>query len=522
MASPHRFWKQWTPVFKKILIANRGEIAVRVIRACRDLGIRSAAVFSDVDRGALHVRLADEAYPIGPAPSAQSYLVIEKIIEAAKKSGAEAIHPGYGFLAENAAFAQACSDAGIIFIGPPASAIQMMGDKMAARRAIKKAGVPIVPGTESPVDNENDTIDIAKQIGYPVLIKAAAGGGGKGMRIVHDEKEIKSALRGAKSEAKSAFGDDRVYIEKYLPRPRHIEIQVIADSHGNCVYLGERECSIQRRHQKVIEEAPSPLVDSPMRKKMGEAAVAAAMAAGYVNAGTIEFLADDDRNFYFLEMNTRLQVEHPVTELVTGFDLAVEQIRIASGERLSFSQEDVVIRGHAIECRIYAEDPASDFLPSTGTISTYHEPAGPGIRVDSGVYEGAEVSVYYDPLISKLLSYGKDRAQGISRMLRALEEYRISGVTTNVDFHKTVLRHRDFIAGRLSTHFIAMNYNPPDQDPEELTKAAALASAIAEHRGRNRLSLAGARKSVMPRWKESLHPAIHVNRPAMKPKRRGA
>ncbi|OGC90877.1 MAG: acetyl-CoA carboxylase biotin carboxylase subunit [candidate division Zixibacteria bacterium RBG_16_53_22] len=488
-------------MFTKILIANRGEIAVRIIRACRDLGIRSVAVFSEPDRGALHVRLADEAYPIGPAASSESYLVIEKIIEAARKSGAEAIHPGYGFLAENAAFAQACVDSGIVFIGPPPSAIRMMGDKMAARTVMKAAGVPIVPGTENPIDDDIGAIKIAAWIGYPILIKAAAGGGGKGMRIVHDQSEIKSAVRGAKSEAKSAFGDDRIYIEKYLAKPRHIEIQVIADSHGNCVYLGERECSIQRRHQKVIEEAPSPLVNPSMRKKMGQAAVAAARAAGYVNAGTVEFLADDHRNFYFLEVNTRLQVEHPVTELVTGIDLAIEQIKIAAGEKLSFSQGDIKITGHAIECRIYAEDPSSGFLPSTGILSVYHEPAGPGIRVDSGVYEGAEISVYYDPMISKLLTFGKDRLQATARMLRALEEYRISGVTTNIDFHKTILRHPEFIAGRLSTHFIDMYYKPSDEFPENLAEAAAIAGALMEHQAQNKLSLSAAKRSRVSQWK---------------------
>jgi acetyl-CoA carboxylase biotin carboxylase subunit len=490
-------------MFTKILIANRGEIAVRIIRACRDLGIRSVAVFSEPDRGALHVRLADEAYPIGSAPSSESYLVIEKIIGAARKSGAEAIHPGYGFLAENAAFAQACIDSGIVFIGPPPSAIRMMGDKMAARIAMKAANVAIVPGTENPIDDDIGAIKIAEWIGYPILIKAAAGGGGKGMRIVHDQSEIKSAVRGAKSESKSAFGDDRIYIEKYLARPRHIEIQVIADSHGHCVYLGERECSIQRRHQKVIEEAPSPLVNPSMRKKMGQAAVAAARAAGYINAGTVEFLADDHRNFYFLEMNTRLQVEHPITELVTGIDLAVEQIKIATGETLSFSQDDIQITGHAIECRIYAEDPSSGFLPSTGVLSAYHEPAGPGIRVDSGVYEGAEISMYYDPMISKLLAYGKDRPQAIARMLRALEEYRISGVATNIDFHKSILRHQEFIAGRLSTHFIDMHYKHSDEYPEKLAETAALAGALMEHQSRNKLCQSGVKKPKISLWKRS-------------------
>lgn len=489
--------------FKKVLIANRGEIAVRIIRACRDLGIRPVAVFSESDRSSLHVRLADESYPIGPAPSSESYLAINKIIDTAKRSGADAIHPGYGFLAENSDFAQACEDAGIIFIGPPPSAIKMMGDKLAARKTMKEHGVPIVPGTEDPIIDENGIIKIAERIGYPILIKAVAGGGGKGMRIVHEQSEIRSAMRGARSEAKSAFGDDRIYIEKYLPRPRHIEIQIIADAYGNCVYLGERECSIQRRHQKVIEEAPSPLVDAAMRQKMGLAAVAAAKAAGYVNAGTVEFLADDDRNFYFLEMNTRLQVEHPVTELVTGIDLAIEQMRIAQGERLSFEQNEIKINGHAIECRIYAEDPSNDFLPSIGIINYYREPAGPGVRIDSGVYEGAEISVYYDPMISKLLAYGNNRSQAIARMLRALDEYHISGVTTNINFHKAILQHPEFALGNLSTRFINDHYEAPVEQSISIAGAVALAAALTEHRDRNRLSFSNVKKGQESRWKMS-------------------
>jgi len=493
-------------LFKKILIANRGEIAVRLVRACRDLGITSAAVFSEPDRASLHVRLADEAYPIGPAPANQSYLAIDKIIETARTAQAEAIHPGYGFLAENPVFARACGEAGIVFIGPPPSAIEMMGDKMAARKAMIAAGVPVVPGTEEPVNDEKTALKTARDIGFPILIKAAAGGGGKGMRIVAAEEEIKAAIRGAKSEAGSAFGDDRIYIEKYLSRPRHIEIQVMADSHGNCVYLGERECSIQRRHQKVIEEAPSPLVDSGMREKMGRAAVAAVRAAGYVNAGTVEFLADNDRNFYFLEVNTRLQVEHPVTELVTGLDLAVEQIHIAAGEKLSFRQEDIAIDGHAIECRIYAEDPSAGFLPSTGTLRGYHEPAGPGVRVDSGVYEGAEISVYYDPMISKLLTHGKDRRQAIERMKRALREYRISGVATNIEFHKAILEHPEFAAGNLSTHFIDDYYKKESDRADRIDEAAAVAAALYEHGSRNRLLVSPLRKTRVTAWRISNRP----------------
>ncbi|MEE9554631.1 MAG: acetyl-CoA carboxylase biotin carboxylase subunit [candidate division Zixibacteria bacterium] len=497
-------------MFKKILIANRGEIAVRVIRACRDLGIKSVAVFSEPDRASLHVRLADEAYPIGPAASNQSYLVIDKIIKAAKESGAEAIHPGYGFLAENPLFAQSCADNGIVFIGPPPSAIKMMGDKMAARKAMIAAGVPVVPGTEEPISDEKTALKTAKEIGYPVLIKAAAGGGGKGMRVVASEDDMKASIRGAKSEAGSAFGDDRIYIEKYLTRPRHIEIQVMADSHGTCVYLGERECSIQRRHQKVIEEAPSPLVDTDMRKRMGEAAVAAAKAAGYINAGTVEFLADNDKNFFFLEVNTRLQVEHPVTELVTGLDLAVEQIHIAAGEKLSFSQEDITIEGHAIECRIYAEDPLSGFLPSTGTLRSYHEPAGPGVRIDSGVYEGAEISVYYDPMISKLLTHGKDRKQAIERMKRALEEYRISGVTTNIEFHKTILDHPEFVKGHLSTHFIDDYYKDEGEKADHIEQAAAVVAALYEHNARNKLTVSPLTKTRISAWKMSNRPGESI------------
>jgi acetyl-CoA carboxylase biotin carboxylase subunit len=488
-------------MFTKILIANRGEIAVRVIRACRDLGIRSVAVYSEADRGSLHVRLSDEAYLIGPAPSSESYLAIDKIIDAAIKSGAQAIHPGYGFLAENSVFAETCAVSGIVFIGPPSNAIRMMGDKMAARKAMKQTGVPVVPGTEDTIEDEIGAIKIAEWICYPVLIKAAAGGGGKGMRVVNDQSEIKSAVRGARSEARSAFGDDRIYIEKYLPKPRHIEIQIIADNFGNSVYLGERECSIQRRHQKVIEEAPSPIMDSAMRALMGEAAVAAARVSGYVNAGTIEFLADDEKNFYFLEVNTRLQVEHPVTELVTGIDLVVEQIKIAAGEKLSFSQNDIEMRGHALECRIYAEDPESNFMPSTGIIGLYQEPGGPGIRIDSGVYEGAEISIYYDPMIAKLLAYGKDRSQAIARMLRALNEYRIAGVITNLDFHKVILTHPEFIAGNLSTRFIDNYYHPSGDSSEALMQAVALAAALTEHEYRNKLKVSPSRKKQASKWK---------------------
>ncbi len=474
-------------MFKKILVANRGEIAIRVIRACHDLGIEAVAVYSEVDRSSQHVRLADEAYSVGPAPSAESYLNIDKIIRIAKECNAGAIHPGYGFLAENERFARAVNDSGMTFIGPPPGAIKMMGDKMAARKAMISSGVPVVPGTENPVTGEEESIEIAKQIGFPVLIKAAAGGGGKGMRVVNSIEEIKSALRGAASEAKSAFGDDRIYIEKYIAEPRHIEIQVMADTHGNCVYIGERECSIQRRHQKVIEEAPSPIVTEQLRKKMGEAAVAASRTCNYVNAGTVELLVDSEMNFYFLEMNTRLQVEHPVTEMVTGLDLAVEQIKVAAGEKLSFTQEDITIKGHALECRIYAEDPI-DFLPATGHLRHYREPAGPGVRVDSGVQGGAEISVYYDPLIAKLITYGSDREQAIARMKRALSEYLITGVTTNISFHQKLLEHPEFLKGNLSTHFIDQHYKQPDDFPEETRLAIAIAAALHDYQGQHKSS----------------------------------
>ncbi len=472
-------------MFKKILIANRGEIAVRIIRACRDMGIKSVAVFSDADRYAQHVRLADEVYHIGPAPSAQSYLDIQKIIDTALTSGAEAIHPGYGFLAENAVFAAKVKEAGLEFIGPPAEAIEMMGDKMAARRAMIDSGVPVVPGTEQPIQGEQQSLETAKKIGYPVLIKAAAGGGGKGMRIVKSADEMKSAIRGAASEAKTAFGDDRIYIEKYLPEPRHIEIQILADKHGHCIYLGERECSIQRRHQKVIEEAPSPVIDEKMRQRMGEAAVAAAKACNYFNAGTVEFLVDTDLKYYFLEMNTRLQVEHPITEMITGIDLAVEQIKIAAGEKLTINQADIKLRGHAMECRIYAEDPV-DFLPATGTIRNYREPAGPGVRIDSGVYAGAEISVYYDPLIAKLITYGKDRDQAIARMRRALTEYLITGVTTNISFHLKLLEHPEYIKGKLSTHFIEQYYEQPEQLTDQHHLAIAVAAVLDDYKNKNK------------------------------------
>src|ERR1700720_1957873 len=406
-------------MFEKILIANRGEIALRVIRACRELRITSVAVYSDVDRPAPHVRAADEAYPIGPAVAAESYLNIEKILDVAKRCGADAIHPGYGFLSENAKFAQACADAGIEFIGPSAASMEMMGSKTRARREMEKAGVPFVPGTSHALESGQQAKEIAAKIGYPVMLKAAAGGGGKGMRLVHTAEALQPSLEAAQSEAGRAFGDGEVYLEKAILNPRHVEMQVLADEHGNAVYLGERECSIQRRHQKVLEEAPSPLVDPEMRRRMGEVAVRVAKAADYWNAGTVEFLVDAEKTFYFLEMNTRLQVEHPVTELVTGVDLVHLQISIAAGEELPFRQKDIVIRGHAIECRIYAEDADNNFFPSPGKIEMLLTPAGPGIRLDNGVYAGWTVPIDYDPLLAKLIAYGKDRQQALSWLRRA-------------------------------------------------------------------------------------------------------
>ncbi len=444
---------------QKILIANRGEIAVRVMRACRDLGIRTVAVYSDADREALHVRSADEAYPIGPPPPRESYLDIGKIIDAAKKSGADAIHPGYGFLSEKAELARACAAAGVIFIGPPAEAIDAMGDKTRARKKMMDAGVPVVPGDNGSYQggrgfpSAEAALESARKLGLPVMLKASAGGGGKGMRLVEDEKKFVAAYEGAQREAKSAFGDDAVYLEKAVVRPRHVEIQVFADTHGHCVYLFERDCSIQRRHQKVIEEAPSPALDEATRRKMGEVAVRAASAVGYVGAGTCEFLLAEDKSFYFLEMNTRLQVEHPVTEMVTQLDLVRLQIAVANGEPLPFKQEDLRLQGAAIECRIYAEDPLR-FLPSPGKITRLRQPSGPYVRDDSGVYEGAEISVYYDPMISKLITWGATRGEAIDRMQRALSEYRVGGIKTNLQFHRRVMRNAAFREGRYDTSYI--------------------------------------------------------------------
>jgi len=464
----------------KILVANRGEIAVRVIRACQDLNIRSVAIYSECDRAAFHVRLADEAHYVGPSPSNQSYLVHDNVIAAAKESGADAIHPGYGFLAENGDFAQRCADEGIIFIGPKPETIRLLGDKLLARAAALKAGLPVVPGADIGADSVESALDVAKEIGFPVLVKAAAGGGGKGMRVVESEELFAESLASASHEATSAFGDGRVFIEKYLAKPRHIEIQILCDEHGKCIHLGERECSIQRRHQKVIEESPSPIMTPELRDRMGKAAVDIARVSGYVGAGTVEFLVDQDRSFYFLEVNTRLQVEHPVTELVTGVDLVKEQVAVAEGKPLELNQEDIVMKGHAIECRIYAEDPAAGFMPSTGTLKNYRIPAGPGVRVDSGVVIFSEIPIYYDPMIAKLAVWGKDREEAISRSLRALREYRVSGLESTIGFHRVVLQNERFKSGDLTTHFLEEEY--PDNNYRQydagLAENAAIAAAV--------------------------------------------
>jgi acetyl-CoA carboxylase biotin carboxylase subunit len=441
-------------MFSKILVANRGEIAIRVMRACREMGIKSVAVYSEADGKAQHVRYADEAFLLGPAPAGDSYLVFDRVIDAALRSGAEAIHPGYGFLSENPAFARKVKRSGLVFIGPKPETIKLLGDKTTARRRMVEAGVPVVPGTEKPAADLDEVRSLAEEMGYPLLLKAAAGGGGKGMRVVKEAGELDRSYRLARSEAESAFGDDRIYLEKYIDRPRHVEVQIIADRKGRVVHLGERECSIQRRHQKVIEECPSPIVDRAMRERLGQAAVKAAKSAGYLNAGTIEFLLDEKRNFYFLEVNTRLQVEHPVTEMVTGIDLVREQIRIAAGLPLGFSQKEVSWRGSAIECRIYAEDSANNFIPSVGFIRSYREP---GVRVDSGLAAGDEVTVYYDPLIAKLVCWGADREQAVARMKRALEEYVITGVQTGIPLLRKVMSHESYVEADISTHFIDDN-----------------------------------------------------------------
>ncbi len=472
-------------MFNKILIANRGEIAVRIVRACRELGVQTVAVYSDVDRAALHVRYANEAFYIGPPPARDSYLSVERILEAAVRSGADAVHPGYGFLAERPDFAQAVQDAGLVWIGPPATAIGAMGDKVTARRTVEAAGVPVVPGTE--LDLHDDALSIAADfLGFPLLIKATAGGGGKGMRLVERQEDFERALHGARREAEAAFGDGAVYLEKVIEDARHIEIQLLADQFGNVIHLGERECSIQRRHQKLVEEAPSPAVDESLRQKMGEIAVRAAQAVNFVNAGTIEFLMDKDKSFYFLEMNTRLQVEHPVTEAVTGVDIVKAQLRIARGRKLPISQEDVRINGWAIECRINAEDPYNGFLPSTGRVDDITIPTGPGVRVDTGVYEGFQITPHYDSLISKLICWGETRAEALLRMRRALEEYRIMGIKTNIPFHQRILDSHRFMAGQFDTTFVEQKFSMREDLPPERARIAAIIATLVAHQDNQR------------------------------------
>ncbi len=463
-------------MFRKILVANRGEIAVRVVRGLREMGIRSVAVFSEVDRRALHVQMADEALCIGAGASSESYLNIVRILGAARETGAEAIHPGYGFLSENASFAKACGDVGIKFIGPSWQAIEQMGSKTAARRLAIEVGAPVVPGTEQGVQDYAEAREIAANIGYPVLLKASAGGGGKGMRRVDSESELAAALRGASSEAERAFGSGEVYLEKLIERPRHIEVQVLGDEHGHLIHLGERECSIQRRHQKVVEESPSPLVIAKpeLRERIGQAALQIARAANYSNAGTLEFLADQAGNFYFLEMNTRLQVEHPVTEWVTGLDLVEWQIRIAAGEHLTVQQSDVQWKGSAMECRVYAEDPDNNYFPSPGEITHYAEPSGPGVRVDGGAYAGWTVPIEYDPLLAKLTTWAQDRKTAIARMRRALSEYQVLGITTNLPLFDALMKDEQFVAGQLHTGFLNEFQQRLSRPPLELDEITAL------------------------------------------------
>jgi acetyl-CoA carboxylase biotin carboxylase subunit len=499
-------------MFRKILIANRGEIAVRVIRACREMGIRTAAVYSEVDRASEHVLLADEAYAIGPAPSTESYLRIDKLIDVARRAKAEALHPGYGFLAENPALPRACRAAGLVFIGPSAEAMELVGSKTAAREVAARAGAPVVPGAKAALGSLAEAGERAAEFGYPVLLKAVAGGGGKGMRRVEAPAELAAAFRDARSEAENAFGDPALYLEKYLERPRHIEIQILGDLHGNLIHLGERECSLQRRHQKLVEESPSPVVPPALRQAMGEAAVRIARASGYTNAGTIEFLVvPSERNplghdFYFLEVNARLQVEHPVTELVTGLDLVKEQIRLAAGEPLAHRQEDIQWRGHALECRVYAEDAENNFFPCPGRITRLERPAGPGVRVDGYVYQGWNVPLEYDPLLAKLICWGRDRAESLARLERALGEYLIGGIQTNLPFFRRLLDRAEFIRGELDTELIErlLKEKPAAAAPGPVVDAAAVAAALAEM-----TTAANGRRPTAPmsHWKQAAREA---------------
>jgi acetyl-CoA carboxylase biotin carboxylase subunit len=489
-------------MFKKILIANRGEIAVRIIRACNELGIQTVAVYSEVDRNALHVRLADEAYCVGPAPSRESYLRLEKIIEVAKKSGTDAIHPGYGFLAEREDFAQACQDSKITFIGPSPSAIAKMGDKAIARATVQKAGVNVIPGTEGEANlSDDELLAIAPSIGFPLLIKASAGGGGKGQREVRSIEDMPALLASARRESESAFGDGAVYLERLLENARHIEFQLLGDKYGNIIHLGERECSLQRRRQKLVEECPSPVLSKALRQKMGEMAVRAAQAVAYTNAGTIECLLDKQGNYYFMEMNTRLQVEHPITERVTGIDIVKEQIRIARGRKLRYKQEDVTQTGWAIECRINAEDPFANFMPSTGTITRINFPTGPGIRVETGVYEGFTISPYYDSMIAKLICWGDTRAEAVMRMRRSLSEFRIMGVKTNIPFHIQLLASTRFQAGQFDTRFVEDRFLLQDEEHPHEDIAAIAATLVSHQQSRRSVENISRGNGAISKWK---------------------
>jgi len=492
---------------RTILVANRGEIALRVMRTAREMGIRTVAIFSDADRTALHVRYADAAVNIGPPPSSESYLSMDKILEAAKLSGADAIHPGYGFLSENKVFAQRVKDSGLVFIGPSPEAIELMGSKLAAKDAVSKFNVPLLPGTTKPIVDIAEAKVTASAVGYPILIKATAGGGGKGMRVVETEADFIEQMERAMSEAKSAFGDGSVFIEKYITKPRHIEFQVFGDRHGNVVHLFERECSIQRRHQKVVEEAPSCILTEEKRKTMGEAAVNVAKACGYYGAGTVEFLVDDQLDFYFLEMNTRLQVEHPVTEAITGLDLVKLQIHVAEGGQIPFRQDDLRINGHAVEIRVYAEDPANNFLPDIGTLTTYKRPQGPGIRVDDGFEQGMEIPFYYDPMIAKLICHAEDRDAAISKMIRAIDEYRVTGLETTLGFCRFVMQHDAFRSGNFDTRFVEKYFSPASletqsADAEEVI-AAALGAMLMNGNGKTAHATTSQAAPIASRWKKN-------------------
>lgn len=495
------------PKIKKLLIANRGEIALRIIRSAREAGIKTVAVYSEADRNSLHVRYADEAFLAGPPPSSESYLLGDKIISICKETGADAIHPGYGFLSENAAFAQKVSEAGLIFVGPSPESIEVMGSKLAAKAAVAAYNIPLVPGTETAITDVKAAKERALEIGYPILIKASAGGGGKGMRVVEQPEDFEEQMQRAVSEAQSSFGDGAVFIEKYITSPRHIEIQVLGDQHGNVVHLFERECSIQRRHQKVIEEAPSSVLTPEIREAMGQAAIGVAKACSYYGAGTVEFIVDDQLNYYFLEMNTRLQVEHPVTEQITGVDLVKEQIKIAEGLPLSFQQQDLSINGHAIEVRVYAEDPANNFLPDIGNLSNYKRPQGPGVRVDDGFEQGMDIPVYYDPMIAKLITFGKDREESRLRMLRAIDEYEITGIETTLPFCRFVMEHEAFVSGRFNTHFVKQYFSPEKlfstAGPEAEKVAAAFAVFLQEKtKGQNNRPENKDQPVVSSKWKQ--------------------